>query len=214
MRSCKLVLLGRASVGKTALLNRLRHNRFRYTETTLGAAFSVLHVLHQATPAEFRLLSNSEVADLPSSDVVRVEVWDTAGQERFAALLPMYYRNADAVLVVHDGSGQALKSASTIIDTVLQAQDAFSTQPLIQVMQNKSDLGWSVPDRTLDTKFDKRLLNPTAHVSAKTGENVAPAFYQLLFAAVQRIPPDAPLEPDNGVIDLSSSGAPSRCCFR
>lgn len=32
------------------------------------------------------------------------KVWDTAGQERFRSLVPMYYRNADAVAIIFDVS--------------------------------------------------------------------------------------------------------------
>jgi len=32
------------------------------------------------------------------------KVWDTAGQERFRSLVPMYYRNSDAVAIVFDVS--------------------------------------------------------------------------------------------------------------
>lgn len=31
-------------------------------------------------------------------------MWDTAGQERFRSLVPMYYRNADAVAIIFDVS--------------------------------------------------------------------------------------------------------------
>ena len=31
-----------------------------------------------------------------------LEIWDTAGQERYNSLLPMYYRGANASLVVYD----------------------------------------------------------------------------------------------------------------
>ena len=33
---------------------------------------------------------------------VKFEIWDTAGQERFNALIPIYYRNAKAAIVVFD----------------------------------------------------------------------------------------------------------------
>jgi len=32
------------------------------------------------------------------------KVWDTAGQERFRSLVPMYYRNSDAVAIIFDVS--------------------------------------------------------------------------------------------------------------
>lgn len=34
--------------------------------------------------------------------VIKFEIWDTAGQERFRSLSPMYYRNAQAAVVVYD----------------------------------------------------------------------------------------------------------------
>jgi small GTP-binding protein len=33
---------------------------------------------------------------------VKFEIWDTAGQERYRALTPMYYKNANAAIVVFD----------------------------------------------------------------------------------------------------------------
>ena len=34
--------------------------------------------------------------------VTRIQIWDTAGQERFHAMAPLYYRGADAAIVVYD----------------------------------------------------------------------------------------------------------------
>lgn len=36
-----------------------------------------------------------------------MQVWDTAGQERFRAMAPLYYRNANAALLVFDISQYA-----------------------------------------------------------------------------------------------------------
>lgn len=34
--------------------------------------------------------------------MVALQVWDTAGQERFRSMAPMYYRGANAALIVFD----------------------------------------------------------------------------------------------------------------
>jgi len=80
----KLVLLGEAAVGKSSIVLRFVNNEFQSNkEPTIGAAF-----LTQKCRFEDRVL--------------RYEIWDTAGQERFHSLAPMYYRNAQAAVVVYD----------------------------------------------------------------------------------------------------------------
>jgi len=80
----KLVLLGEAAVGKSSVVLRFVSNEFQANkEPTIGAAF-----LTQKCRLEDRVL--------------RYEIWDTAGQERFHSLAPMYYRNAQAAVVVYD----------------------------------------------------------------------------------------------------------------
>ena len=37
-----------------------------------------------------------------SDDKIQFGIWDTAGSERFKALAPMYYRGAEAAIVVYD----------------------------------------------------------------------------------------------------------------
>lgn len=41
---------------------------------------------------------------------VKFEIWDTAGQERYHSLAPMYYRGAQAAIVVYDITNQVKKS--------------------------------------------------------------------------------------------------------
>lgn len=43
--------------------------------------------------------------------VIKFEIWDTAGQERFRSLSPMYYRNAQAAVVVYDVTKSVSDSA-------------------------------------------------------------------------------------------------------
>lgn len=79
----KVVLLGAAGAGKSALLNRLCSDRFYDEELpTIGAAYATV----------------SLQKDPPHT----IGMWDTAGQERYSALAPMYYRNSDIALIVYD----------------------------------------------------------------------------------------------------------------
>lgn len=41
---------------------------------------------------------------------VKFEIWDTAGQERYHSLAPMYYRGAQAAIVVYDITNQVRTS--------------------------------------------------------------------------------------------------------
>ncbi|PIA14347.1 ras-domain-containing protein [Coemansia reversa NRRL 1564] len=80
----KVVLLGEAAVGKSSLVLRFVNDEFQENkEPTIGAAFLTQKV---------RL----------DDSVLKLDIWDTAGQERFHSLAPMYYRNAQAAVVVYD----------------------------------------------------------------------------------------------------------------
>ena len=73
----KLVLLGESAVGKSSLVLRFVKGQFHeYQESTIGAAFL--------------------------TQTVKFEIWDTAGQEGYHSLAPMYYRGAQAAIVVYD----------------------------------------------------------------------------------------------------------------
>jgi GTPase SAR1 family protein len=50
---------------------------------------------------------------------IRYEIWDTAGQERFHSLAPMYYRNAQAALVVYDITQEVSVSFFFFLDLIL-----------------------------------------------------------------------------------------------
>lgn len=46
---------------------------------------------------------------------VKFEIWDTAGQERYHSLAPMYYRGAQAAIVVYDITNQVSKDLSNSV---------------------------------------------------------------------------------------------------
>jgi Ras-related protein Rab-5C len=136
---------------------------------------------------------------LPSR-IIKFEIWDTAGQERFASLAPMYYRNAQAALVVYD-----VTKASSLTKAqhwVAELQRQASPGIVIALVGNKLDLvnpsepaseegaseGEEGAAAAEDSDDPRKVPSKTAkayaeeegllffETSAKTGERVAEVF--------------------------------------
>ncbi|KAJ1665649.1 Vacuolar protein sorting-associated protein 21 [Coemansia sp. RSA 1813] len=116
----KVVLLGDAAVGKSSLVLRFVNNEFQENkEPTIGAAFLTQKV---------RL----------DDSVLKLDIWDTAGQERFHSLAPMYYRNAQAAVVVYDITrAESLNRAKSWIK---ELQRQANPNIVIALVGNKLDL--------------------------------------------------------------------------
>ncbi|KAG6035249.1 hypothetical protein E4U19_005039 [Claviceps sp. Clav32 group G5] len=172
--SVKLVLLGEAAVGKSSLVLRFVNNDFQENkEPTIGAAFL------------------TQKCNLPTR-TIKFEIWDTAGQERFASLAPMYYRNAQAALVVYD-----LTKPTSLVKAkhwVVELQRQASPGMVIALVGNKLDLasesaaesegadtGDDAEDaRKVSTEEAKAYADEESllffETSAKTGHNVTEVF--------------------------------------
>ncbi|KAI7833835.1 ras family-domain-containing protein [Kickxella alabastrina] len=80
----KVAILGKQAVGKTSLVTRYVHQTFAdRTPSTIGASFVTTKI------------------ELDGWEC-RLQLWDSAGQERFRAMTQMYYRGANAVILVYD----------------------------------------------------------------------------------------------------------------
>jgi Ras-related protein Rab-5C len=142
----------------------------------------------------------TQKCNLPTR-TIKFEIWDTAGQERFASLAPMYYRNAQAALVVYD-----LTKPTSLIKAkhwVAELQRQASPGIVIALVGNKLDLtndgsagGVSAPGNAVDgdgeeapDQGDARKVSTEEaklyaeeesllffETSAKTGHNVADVF--------------------------------------
>ena len=81
----KLIIIGDASVGKTALIKRLLSEGYNgLYEPTIGVDFATTTIT------------------LENGVVVKSHMWDTAGQERFTSLGGAFYRGADCCVLVFD----------------------------------------------------------------------------------------------------------------
>jgi Ras-related protein Rab-5C len=142
----------------------------------------------------------TQKCNLPTR-TIKFEIWDTAGQERFASLAPMYYRNAQAALVVYDITkpSSLTKAQHWVAELHRQASPGI----VIALVGNKSDLATAgdedsedadaappaegedpeedgadarrVPIKTAKSYADEESLL-FFETSAKTGQNVAEVF--------------------------------------
>lgn len=116
----KVVILGEGRVGKTSIL--LRYTRGEYDEKQISTL--------QASYLDKKLMV--------SGVSVHLSIWDTAGQERFHALGPIYYRDADAALLVYDITDK--ESFNKVRKWVKELRKIVGTDIMIVIAGNKIDL--------------------------------------------------------------------------
>ncbi|XP_009950806.1 PREDICTED: ras-related protein Rab-5C isoform X2 [Leptosomus discolor] len=145
---------------------------------------------------------------------VKFEIWDTAGQERYHSLAPMYYRGAQAAIVVYD-----ITNTDTFVrakNWVKELQRQASPNIVIALAGNKADLATkrAVDFQDAQTYADDNSLL-FMETSAKTAMNVNEIFMAIAKKLPKNEPQNAPGGPGrNRVVDLQESSQPSRsqCC--
>ncbi|RZF46797.1 hypothetical protein LSTR_LSTR012020 [Laodelphax striatellus] len=117
----KVVVLGSQGVGKTSLVVRYIGKMFsHHISPTIGASFFTCNINIDDTR-------------------VKLQVWDTAGQERFRSMVPMYYRNANAALLVFDITQYF--TFNSIKKWVSELERNVDEPMVYCIVGNKTDLG-------------------------------------------------------------------------
>ena len=162
----KLIFLGDQSVGKSCILNRFMNDTFTEEyQATIGLDFQSKNV--QIDNQDIHLL-----------------LYDTAGQEKFRALIPMYTRDANIILLVYDVTSK--DSFLHLSDWYKDLTNVKKEEVIFAVVGNKTDLD------------DRREVNSNegenyakehdfifAEVSAKTGDGFSELFYKNLFEKIR-----------------------------
>jgi Ras-related protein Rab-5C len=161
VRSEKIVLIGAASSGKTALVTRFSKGSFQeHSEATIGAAF--VPKLVQVRDSELKL-----------------EIWDTGGTEKYKALAPMYYRDARAAVIVFDvTNAQSFQEAA---EWISEFRDRGQPSALMVCAANKIDLGDRrvVKKEEIDEFSSENHLTFWKETSALSGVGVQALFEEL-----------------------------------
>ena len=122
VESFKVVLVGESGVGKTSIITQFIDQTFQEDQqSTTGGTFS----------------TKSVVCD--NGKTLKFEIWDTAGQERYRALTKMFYKDANAAVLVYDITR---KDSFEEIQNYWSNQIKESSPPgiILAVAANKSDL--------------------------------------------------------------------------
>jgi small GTP-binding protein len=197
MGKAKVVLVGAAHTGKTSIVNRLIYGEFSP------------HTMPSTQPAFFQKKLN--ISGTPYT----LEIWDTAGQEQYHALSPMFYRDADAGIVVFDLTDTA--SISKCKQWVSELRQARGEAITIVIAGNKSDLA-SVRTVNLESmsQYAAGLGADSFETSAKSGENVELLFNTLAQSLLHRAPmPEGPKATAKRKSSVRFDEAPVRddgCC--
>lgn len=185
----KLVLLGESAVGKSSLVLRFVKSQFHeFQESTIGAAFLTQTVSLDDTTVKF-------------------EIWDTAGQERYHSLAPMYYRGAQAAIVVYD-----VTNADTFQRAKNWVKELFrqaSPTIVIALAGNKADL---TSKRVVDFEEASAYAQDNGllfmETSAKTSHNVN----NLMVAIAKKLPKNVTRETNVPLVDTSEESPKKGCC--
>lgn len=158
----RVVTIGETSVGKTSIITQLVKKSFNPNEkSTVGAMFVVY---------------DQKLDD--SNTSIEMQIWDTAGQERFRSLGPIYYRGAEAAIVVFDFT--SLSSFERIQSWISAFQDNAGSETIIYVFGNKIDLE---DEAQISREEAKRWVTERGFsfyaTSALTGEGIEEAFKDL-----------------------------------
>ncbi|XP_067136921.1 ras-related protein Rab-22A-like [Centruroides vittatus] len=160
VRHMKVCLIGNAGVGKTCLATRLIYNTYNpLTPPSIGVAYGTKH---------FRIEGYS----------YQIHIWDTAGEERYLSMIPIYYRNSNAVIVAYDITNPI--SFVSVKNWIKEVKLYTSPDLVVAIAGNKCDLEES---RRVDIKLAKNYADDTGafffETSARSNTNIQDMFFRI-----------------------------------
>ena len=147
VESFKVVLVGESGVGKTSIITQFIDQTFQEDQqSTTGGTFSTKSVL------------------CDNGKTLKFEIWDTAGQERYRALTKMFYKDANAAVLVYDITR---KDSFEEIQNYWSNQIKESSPPgiILAVAANKSDL---IDNEAVDEEQARNFANELGAIFVTT----------------------------------------------
>ena len=149
--SCKIVLVGECSVGKTALTQRLVYDMYqKKMDATIGVDYS------------------TKIFKMNDSARVKLQMWDTAGQENFISLIRTYYKDVAGAIIVYDVCDRRTFKRVKFWYNELK-KNSGEDYPIL-IVGNKID-GLRVVNSYEGQELAKELNCLYSEISVKTGQN-------------------------------------------
>lgn len=115
---------------------------------------------------------------------VAVEIWDTAGQERYRSLAPMYYRGAQAAIIVFDiTSRESFEGAKTWTKELQRRTESGSM--IVALCGNKTDLAHL---RRVDSEEGVAFAREAGLLYVETSAKDATNVERLFIEVAKRVP--------------------------
>jgi small GTP-binding protein len=162
VESFKVVLVGESGVGKTSIITKFIDETFQEDQqSTTGGTFS----------------TKSVICD--GGKILKFEIWDTAGQERYRALTKMFYKDANAAIMVYDitrkDSFEELKNYWSE-----QIKESSPEGIILVIAANKSDLfEHEAIDESIAREFAQQIGAFYIATSAKNSDGINNLFEEI-----------------------------------
>ena len=161
----KIVFLGNSGVGKTSIINKYISDSFKENcPSTYGAMFFAKTLTY-------------------NGESYKQQIWDTAGQERFKTITPLYYKDAQGVILVCDLTDPDVAQSSQK-EWHSEVKEKSSKNPhVICICANKCDLVDDSELKDLENhirKYANNINAPYVITSALNGKGISEAFDKIL----------------------------------
>ena len=159
-KTFKILTIGESGVGKTCILRRFVENKFLKNHlATIGIDFKTKTLN----------INNQEI---------KLKIWDTAGQERFRNITTQYYKGADGIVLIYDGTDDA--SYEKIRDWMEQILSNTKREDIgLVLLGNKCDMEPRAVTEEQGNKMAEELKVSYFETSALTGQGINEAFNEL-----------------------------------